>query len=159
MGVRRVFDRASSRSAGFSLPELLAVLALVAIAIAIAIPLVNEQVRIADVRAAADDLAVHLRAARMISVTTHAPIKFTVLVDPDNKFNYPSTDGIQRWYPMPARVRITAASVNKIEFQSNGSVVAAGAIVLESLVSGSTERWTASVSMMGMPTLVHERVN
>ncbi len=158
MGVRRSFDRASSRSAGFSLPELLAVLALVAIAIAIAIPLVNEQVRIADLRAAADDFAVHLRAARMISVTKHTAIDFEVVSGNMFRYGVPP-DGPWKEINTPPRVQIAPASDRSITFKANGSVVAAGTFVLESLVSGSTERWTASVSTMGMPTLVHERVN
>src|SRR5258705_11847839 len=102
-----------SREIGFSLPELLAVMAMIAIALAIGIPIVNEQVRIAEVRAAADDLALHLRAARMISVTKHKPITFKINVDPDNEFEYVripartvETDTLKRVF-MPDGVRIT----------------------------------------------------
>jgi prepilin-type N-terminal cleavage/methylation domain-containing protein len=151
-------DRASRCTRGFSLPELLAVLALFAIAIAIGIPLVNEQVRMAEVRAAAADLAVELRAARMSSVTRHTTIKFTVDVD-ENYFTYLGNNGQYRKITMPGRVRIAPASDRVINFKENGSVAFASSIILESDVSGSLERWTANVTTMGMPTLVHERVN
>jgi len=144
---------------GFSLPELLAVMALLGIAIAIGIPIVNEQVRIAEVRAAADDLALHLRAARMISVTQHRPIEFKVFVDPDNAFEYERTKDKAKRYWTPERVKIAATSDHSILFKQNGSVDVASSIILESQVSGATERWTATVSTMGMATLVHERVN
>ena len=121
---------------GFSLPELLAVLAMIAIAIAIGIPLVNEQVRIAEIRAAADDLALHLRAARMMSVTQHRTVKFRVYVEPDNKFKYEKFEDKWKEVVLPDRVRIVAASDRLINFKQNGSVDVASSIILESTVSG-----------------------
>jgi len=145
--------------AGFSLPELLAVVALIAIAIAIGIPLVNEQVRIAEVRAAADDLVLHLRAARMISVAQHRTVVFKVNVDPTNNFSYEVTKDRWRTFRTPERVRIASPSDSSIQFRENGSVDIASSIILESDVSGARERWTAVVNTMGSTRLVHERVN
>ena len=147
------------REKGFSLSELLAVVALIGIAIAIGIPIVNEQVRIAEVRAVADDLALHLRAARTIAVTKHATIPFTIYVDPDNKFTYEGSDGLDKEIKMPGRVRIAPASSRLINFKRNGSVDAASSIILESDVSGAREVWTATVSASGLTRLSHERVN
>ena len=132
---------------------------MVAIAIAIGIPIVNEQVRIAEVRAAADDLALHLRAARMISVTQHRTVPFKVYVDPDNKFEYERFTLKWRKVFMPGRVRIAPASDRLINFKENGSVEAASSIILELDVSGARERWTASVNTVGLTTLAHARVN
>ena len=159
MSRRRPKDGISDRRSGFSLPELLAVMALVGIAIAIGIPIVNEQVRIAEVRAAADDLAMHLRAARMISVTKRKPITFTVRADPDNYFSYEGNNGKDRTIYTPERVKIASGSDPSILFRQNGSVDVASSIILESHVSGAWERWTATVNSMGLATLVHERVN
>ena len=132
---------------------------MVAIAIAVGIPIVNEQVRIAEVRAAADDLALHLRAARMISVTKHKTITFTVSVDPTSTFEYEGLNGKPKLVAMPARVRIAPASDRVINFKGNGSVDVASTIFLESDVSGARERWTASVNSVGLTTLLHARVN
>ncbi len=132
---------------------------MVGIAIAIGIPLVNEQVRIAEVRAAADDLALHLRAARMISVTKHKTVRFTVYVDPTNGFEYEGLNGKLKQVGMPGRVRIAAASDRSIDFKRNGSVEAASSIILESDVSGACERWTATVNTVGLTTLAHERAH
>ena len=159
MSVRRPMNWDSGRARGFSLPELLAVLALLAIAIAIGIPIVNEQVRIAEVRSAADELALHLRAARMIAVTQRKTITFTVNVDPENSFYYDGNDGKRKEFFTPDRVTISAASDRSILFKRNGSVDAASSVILESVVSGARERWTATVNTMGLATLVHERVN
>ncbi len=152
--------RAGNRS-GFSLPELLAVLALLAIALAVGVPLVNEQIRIAEVRGAADNLAVNLRAARMISVSKHTPIKFTIDWDADRSLwvlNYNGTDGKARSIALPERVTVTPESDRLVTFQQNGSVSAPASIVLESVVPGARERWTATVSSMGIATLQHERL-
>jgi prepilin-type N-terminal cleavage/methylation domain-containing protein len=151
--------RAARRNRGFSLSELLAVVALIGIAIAIGIPIVNEQVRMAEVRAVADDLALHLRAARTIAVTKHTTITFAIDVDPINRFRYNGNDGVEKEIKMPGRVRIASASAPSINFKRNGSVDAASSIILESDVSGARERWTANVSAAGLTTLVHERVN
>jgi len=132
---------------------------MVAIAIAIGIPIVNEQVRIAEVRAAADDLALHLRAARMISVTQHRTVPFKVYVDPDNKFEYERFTLKWKQVFMPGRVRIAPASDRLINFKKNGSVEAASSVILESDVSGARERWTVSVNTVGLTTLAHVRVN
>lgn len=150
---------ATLNAGGFSLPELLAVLAMIGIAIAIGVPLVNEQVRIAEVRAAADDLAMHLRAARMISVTKHKTIPFTIFVDPTSRFEYEGMNGKTKQVVMPGRVRIDPASDRLINFKRNGSVDVASTIILESDVSGARERWTASVNSVGVTTLSHARVN
>jgi len=152
-------DRVSGRTLGFSLPELLAVMALLGIAIAIGIPIVNEQVRIAEVRATADELALHLRAARMIAVTQRKTIIFTVNVDPDNSFSYEGNDGKLKTISAPERVKISDASDRSILFKRNGSVDAASSVILESVISGARERWTATVNTVGLATLVHERVN
>jgi prepilin-type N-terminal cleavage/methylation domain-containing protein len=151
--------RAARRDRGFSLSELLAVVALIGIAIAIGIPIVNEQVRIAEVRAVADDLALHLRAARTIAVSKHKTITFTVNADPPYSFTYEGNDGSLKEIKMPGRVRIAPASTRSINFKRNGSVDLAASVILESDVSGAQERWTATVSTAGLTKLVHERVN
>jgi prepilin-type N-terminal cleavage/methylation domain-containing protein len=149
----------AGRDHGFSLAELLAVMALIGIAIGIGIPIINEQVRIAEVRSAADELVLHLRAARMISVTKHKSIEFKVKVDPTNTLEYEGLKDPRKFVPMPVRVRISPASDRSIIFKKNGSVEVASSIILEADVSGARERWTASVNSMGVATLAHERVN
>jgi prepilin-type N-terminal cleavage/methylation domain-containing protein len=159
LGDRGKEHRGVRRASGFSLPELLAVFALIAIVIAIGIPIVNEQIRIAEVRAVADDLVLHLRAARVLSVTKHKTITFTIFVDPTNKFKYEGNDGKDRTFETPSRVRIAPASDHTIDFKDNGSVSVPSTVIIESDVSGSCERWTATVSTMGLTKLAHERVN
>jgi hypothetical protein len=112
-------------------------------------------VRIAEVRAAADDLALHLRAARSIAVTGHTTIPFTVEVDPVDLFKYIGSDGNDKEIDA-RRVRIAPASARSINFKERPVDVAS--IILESTSpaprSGGPCRNTA-----GLTKLDHERRN
>jgi Tfp pilus assembly protein FimT len=143
--------------------EMLAVLAIMGITLAIGVPIVNEQIRIADVRGAADNLAVNLRAARMIAVAQHKAITVTVnnetVAAPNtNTVTYLGTTSTLRTVTMPRQVNIKSSSAASIQFNSDGSAAAASTITTESVVSNATERWTLSVNTSGMVSVVHVRV-
>jgi prepilin-type N-terminal cleavage/methylation domain-containing protein len=145
------------REAGFSLPEMLAVVALIGISIAIAIPLVNEQVRIAEIRGCADQAGLDMRAARMIAVSKHKNIVVTVNADPANSYSYERTDGSTRTITMPNRVKITTGSSASVTFKTDGSTAAAGTVIFQSAVSTKTEQWTMTVNTLGLTDLAHSR--
>ena len=151
---RRIGDR---REAGFSLPEMLAVLALIGISIAIAIPLINEQVRIAEIRGCADQAGLDMRAARMIAVSKRKTIVMTINADPVNSYSYERTDGSTRTITMPSRVKITSGSSATVTFKSDGSTAAAGTVIFQSQVSTQTEQWTMTVNTLGLTDLAHSR--
>lgn len=156
---RRMERSAKTRAqTGFSLPELLVVLAIIGAIVAISIPLVNEQVRIAELRSVSDQLAVHLRAARMLAVTTHQNVDVTVSPDPTNEFSYPDSNGQTRVVKMPGRVKIKTGSTTTITFHSDGSSAASSTITTESVVSTATERWILNVNTVGMVSISHVRV-
>jgi prepilin-type N-terminal cleavage/methylation domain-containing protein len=146
---------------GFSLVEMLIVIAFIAIAVGVGIPLINEQVRIAEVRAAADEIATHLRAARMLAVSQRRDVEVVVTTDPGNKISYKvavvPTD-VVREMAMPNRVKIVSGSTTSIVFHSDGSTGAASTVTTESAVSTKTERWTLTVNIMGMVSVAHTRV-
>jgi prepilin-type N-terminal cleavage/methylation domain-containing protein len=146
------------KSRGFSLAELLVVLALIGIITAMGIPLVSEQLRIAEARTAADELGVHLRAARMIAVSHHKDIVVTVSADPVNTLSYEGTNGETREIKMPGRVKIKAGSTATITFHSDGSSGASSTVTAESVVSNATERWTLTVSTVGLVSVAHVRI-
>jgi len=147
-----------TKSRGFSLAELLVVLALIGIITAMGIPFVNEQLRIAEVRSAADELGVHLRAARMIAVSHHKDIVVTVSADPANTVSYEGTEGDTRTITMPGRVKIKSGSTATITFHSDGSSGASSTVTAESAVSNATERWTLTVSTVGLVSVAHVRI-
>ena len=143
---------------GFSLPELLVVLAIIGAFVVMAIPLVNEQIRIAELRSVSDELAVHLRAARMIAVSHHKDIVVTVSADPTNTLSYSDTDNQTRTIKMPGKVKIKTGSAVSITFHSDGSSGASSTITTESTVSTAIERWILTVNTVGMVSISHVRV-
>jgi prepilin-type N-terminal cleavage/methylation domain-containing protein len=162
---RKAYTRKSTGQAGFSLAEMLGVLALIGIVVAIGIPLINEQVRIADIRSAADQMGVHMRAARMIAVAQHRNVDVNVTVDPTNTYSYcavnptPSCPSSQlRTIKMPGTAKLIAGSAGTITFHSDGSSGAPSTVTIESLVSTKTERWTLTVNTLGMVSIAHTRV-
>jgi prepilin-type N-terminal cleavage/methylation domain-containing protein len=144
--------------AGFSLVELLVVIAIIGAIVAMGIPLVNEQLRIAEVRAITDEIAVHLRAARMIAVSKHKDIVVTVNADPTNNITYEGTNGDTRTITMPGRVKIKSGSSASITFHSDGSSGVTSTLTTESAVSSATDRWTLTINTVGMITVSHVRI-
>lgn len=145
------------RSRGITLPELLVVVSIIALAVAIAIPVISEAVRSAKVRSAADQFTVSIMAARMIAVTRQAPVSITVAVDPGNYFEYPDRSGEMRRYEMPSGVRIVS-STNPITFRMNGGVDGGATTRIEADMGGSTvEIWEIDTSIMGVARVTHWR--
>ena len=156
-GHRRRWGAAVDRR-GFSLPELLAVLAIAGLALAVAIPLIAEQVRQAKVRTAADQLSTSLKAARMIAVSKRKVIDVAVAVAPSNSYSYEGTDGKTRTIAMPDGVRIVS-STTPIRFKLDGSLPAQATTVLEAdLTGGAKERWTITTSVLGVSKVTRARV-
>jgi prepilin-type N-terminal cleavage/methylation domain-containing protein len=144
---------------GFTIAELLVVLAIIGIAVAVGIPLANEQVRQAKVRAAADQLAMDIKAARMIAVSTRDVLDLVVMPQPDNYYEYTDNQGKLRHIDMPTGVRITSSD-SPITFRLNGSLDAATTTVIEiDLTVGVIERWTISTNILGVSTTQRERVS
>ena len=146
-------------AAGFSLPEMLVVLAVLGIGVAIMFPLVGEQIRQAQVRTAADQLAVDLKAARMIAISTRAPRSVTIEVDPDNRYEYTDGRGVLRRIELPGSVRIVS-SPSTVTFRIDGSIAAAASTVLEvALTADVTERWTLDTNVLGVTRTTRQRIS
>lgn len=145
---------------GFSLSEMLIVVAIVGLAVAIVVPLTAETVRRTKVQFAADEFATHLKAARMIAVSKHRSIEFKVYPDPANTYSYPATNGVERTYTLPSGVRIVSpTSETHVVFQMNGSLAAAATQVLEANLTGTAkERFTITTSILGVSTTTRTRV-
>ncbi len=146
------------RQDGFTLPELLVVLALLGLALAVTVPLTAEAVRAAKVRTAADQFASDLRAARMVAVTKRQPVQVTVAADPTNRYTFPDVSGTVRTVILPSGVRIVS-STSPITFQQNGSVTAPATTVFEASLDGTTvERWTVTTTLVGVPKTQRQRL-
>jgi prepilin-type N-terminal cleavage/methylation domain-containing protein len=153
--------RSERTSRGFSLAELLVVVAILGLAVAIAVPLVAEQVRQGASRGAADQFAADLKAARMCAIAKRPAggLPFTVYPHPTNAYEYTDGRGRLRRVALPSGVRIVS-STTPITFRADGSLASSATTVIEAtLTGGAIDRWTITTSVLGIPTVVHERVN
>ena len=154
---RRELDPRGSR--GVSLSELLVVMAILGIAVAIGVPIAAQQMRMAKIRGAADQLAMNIRAARMIAVSTRADVDMTIDTQPTNGYEYTDNKGKLRRIEMPDGVRITSSD-SPLTFHLNGSLDNAATTILEIDVSSSlTERWTISTTILGVSKTEYERIS
>jgi prepilin-type N-terminal cleavage/methylation domain-containing protein len=152
-------DTRGSKRNGFSLPEMLVVLAILGLAIAVGIPLVSEQVRLAKIRGAADQFSGDIRAARMIAVSKRATVNLVVYPNPTNRYEIPRTDGTLRSMQLPSGVRITSpVATMTIAFLANGAASETTTVFEADVSGGVKERWTVTTSMMGVPTTTHQRL-
>lgn len=152
-------ESGASGSRGVSMSELLVVLAILGIAVAIGIPLVNQQIRMAKIRGAADQLAMDIKAARMIAVSTRSDVDLTINAQPSNFYEYTDNQGKTRRIEMPEGVRITSTT-SPMTFHLNGSLNSPATTVLEiDLGSNLTERWTISTTILGVSKTEFERIS
>jgi prepilin-type N-terminal cleavage/methylation domain-containing protein len=155
--MRRINWIGSRRIGGVTLPELLVVVSIIALAVTIAIPVISEAVRSARVHTATDQLSVSLMAARMLAVTKQSPVEFRVAVAPENYFEYLDRNDRPRKYEMPTGVQISS-STDPITFRADGSVDGGARTTIETISGGEAgERWEIEVSILGITTVTHRR--
>lgn len=137
-------------SRGITLPELLVVLAIIALAVTVAVPIISGAIQSARTRTAIDQFAVSLMAVRMLAVTQQAEVSLSVAADPENYYEYPDRHGSTQRFEMPDGVRIVS-STDPIAFQPNGMVDGGARTVFEARRSGTpTETWEIETSILGV---------
>jgi prepilin-type N-terminal cleavage/methylation domain-containing protein len=147
-------------SNGFSLPELIVVVAIVGLSVAVAIPLISREIQKAQIRGAVDQFASNLRAARMIAVSTHRPVDVRVFVAPGNYYLYKDAREKERRITMPEGIAIVWCEPDTLVFRSDGSVMPDGGETRfeARTAQGAVERWTVKTSVLGIPKTTHEQV-
>jgi prepilin-type N-terminal cleavage/methylation domain-containing protein len=156
--------RHASRDRGFSLTEILVVLALAGLAIAITVPLVAENVNQARIRSAADQFSVDLRAARMIAVSKRATPFLDVSVQPDpvNRYSFVNGRGETRTVQLPTGVRIiTPSTAYTVRYLRDGSVSGGGntTVLRVQLSAGAQEEWRVLTNAMGVTRTTRTRIS
>ena len=155
--------RHGSKSSGFSLTEILIVVAIVGLAVAIAIPLVAENVNQARIRTAADQFSVDLRAARMIAVSKRATPFLDVSVQPDpvNRYSFVNGRGETRVVQLPKGVRIITPTTDyTVRYLRDGSVTGGGntTVLRVQLSKGAEEEWRVITNAMGVTRTTRTRI-
>jgi prepilin-type N-terminal cleavage/methylation domain-containing protein len=153
----------ASRDRGFSLPEVLIVLAIIGLAVAISVPLVSEMVNQARIRTAADQFSVDLRAARMIAVSKRATPYLDVSVQPDpvNRYTFANGRGETRVVQFPKGVRVITPSTDyTVRYLRDGSVSGGGntTVLRVQLSGGHEEEWRVITNAMGVTRTTRTRI-
>jgi prepilin-type N-terminal cleavage/methylation domain-containing protein len=139
--------------AGFSIVEMLAVLALMGIFITFAGPAFTESYRAYKVRSASQELSVALRAVRQVAVSTRSASN--LLVDTSaGTYSWTDAKGKTRSWVLPTGVAFVSATPSTITFVTNGTVSTGSAsIVLQGTVNGDrADRWTLNLNTVGQVT-------
>ncbi len=145
---------ASKRNqSGFSIVEMLLVLAIMGIFITFAGPAFTQAYRAYKVRSTATELTIALRAVRQVAVSTRAAS--SLVVDTANR-NYAWTDakGKTRTWVLPDGVDFVTVNPATITFATNGTVATGSAtLALQGTVaSGRADRWTLDLNTVGRVT-------
>ena len=144
---------------GVSLPEVLVVVAILALGILVTVPLVAERILAARIRGAAGQYVVSLRAARMVAVSHNVEVDVIVEPLPANRYRYEDSNGRERTVEMPSGVEI-ASSDSPIRFMPNGSIhanAAAETVLRAEIGGGMLDVYTVTTSVHGIPTVGHHR--
>lgn len=148
---------------GFSITEILTVLAIIAILLLVTLPALGERLRGMKARTVANDLVADLRAARHTAITKRQSVNFTVRDEgdtPPNQYTYTNAKNVVRTVDMPNRVRITAAPAAAMVFKQNGALNGgAETIVIKTQINESrADQYTVSVSVVGSVTVDYASV-
>ena len=149
---KRILRTIPSRSpeAGFSLPEMLLVIAIMAIFITFAGPAFTQSYRAYKVRSASQELTLALRAVRQVAVSTRAASSLIVDTGAGN-YTWTDVKGKPRTWALPVGVSFVSAAPSTITFATNGTVSTGSAtLVLQGTVDfDRADRWTLDLNTVG----------
>lgn len=144
---------------GFSLTELLVVIAFMGMFITFAGPAFNESFRAYKVRSAALELTDALRAARQVAVSTRVATSLAVDTAAGS-YSWTDSKGRLRSVTLPVPVRFVTASPATITFTTNGTVTTGAATLsLQNTVNSTrADRWTLVLNTVGRVTSSYSQV-
>lgn len=141
---------------GYSLPELLIVIALIGLFVLFGGPALNEAFRSYKVRAVANNLTIDIKALRYNAVANRTPRTMTLNnqnhATAPNQYFYTNAKGSPITVRIEGGVNIESASAATITFNINGSTGVGGAqvVVLSTMINDSrSDRYTISVTPTG----------
>ncbi|HYS06575.1 MAG TPA: GspH/FimT family pseudopilin [Candidatus Dormibacteraeota bacterium] len=140
---------------GYSLPELLIVIALIGLFVLFGGPAMADAFRAYKVRSVANNVTTDLRALRYNAVSTRTPRTMTInntVSAPANQYAYTNFKGDPITVLIEPGVSIETTSAASITFNINGSTGATGnqTVSLSMFISGSrNDRYTITITPSG----------
>jgi len=155
MTIERGSERTNRRTEGYSLSELLAVIALLGLFILFGGPAMADAFRAYKVRSSADIVATDVRAMRYSAVGQRSPRTMTINSQGSgtnaNSYSFVNAVGTTITRRMDG-VNIEDASADTLSFSTTGATGSAGTevIILSMTINGSRgDRYTISISPSG----------
>ena len=144
---------------GFSITEMLTVLALAALMITFVGPAFAESYRAYKVRSATLELTDALRAARQVAVSTRLATSLTIDTAAGS-YAWTDSKGRLRTIVLPSPVQFVTANPATITFTTNGTVTTGAAtIALKNMVSAQVaHQWTIDLNTVGKITTLKSEV-
>ena len=162
MTTERGKDRTMRSQAGYSLPELLTVIALMGLFILVGGPAMADAFRAYKVRAAADILATDVRAMRYSAVGQRSPRSMTISSQGagsnPNTYTFVNATGSTITRQVEHGVNIEDASADTLGFGITGATGSTGTeVLIVSMTINDTrgDRYTISVSPSGTVTAAY----
>ncbi len=153
---------AARRQRGVTLPELLVVVTIIAMAVLVAVPTITDTIRTARLRSAARSMEATFRAARIVAVTQRTDMTVEVRTGPaaptppgptENQYTFTDLRGLPRTERMPSGIRIVS-STSPIVFRPNGTLDAEASTVLEVQTRQGLATWEIRTSRMGVTRVI-----
>ncbi len=148
--------RRAGSAEGYSLPELLIVIALIGLFVLFGGPAMADAYKAYKVRSVANNLSIDLRAMRYNAVSTRSPRTMTINNQADatapNQYSYTNYKGDPITMRIEPGVNIETSSAASVSFTINGSTGVSGSqtVSVSMFISGSrNDRYTISVSPTG----------
>lgn len=152
----------SPQQRGVTLPELLVVVTIIALAVMVAVPTITDTIRAARLRTATRSLEATFRAARIVAVTQRRDVSVEVRPGPtppmppgptENQYTFTDLRGLPRTQTMPPGIRIVS-STSPIVFRPNGTIDAEAITVLEVQTRQGLKTWEVRTSRMGVTRVI-----
>ena len=147
--------RKTGHETGYSLPELLVVIALIGLFVVFGGPALADAFRVYKVRSVANDVVNNLRALRYNAVSTHTPrtmtINNTANASP-NQYTYVNYKGDPITVRIEPGVALETTSAASITFNINGAtgVTSTQTVSVSMFISGTrNDRYTITVTPTG----------
>ena len=144
------------RDAGFSLSELLTVVALMALMILFAGPAFSEAFKAYKVRSVANEMTLDLRALRYNAVANRTTATMTLNnqshATAPNQYTFVNSKGTPVTVRLQSGVNLETASAATVSFNNNGSTGVAGnlsAVVSMPINDARGDRYTVSITPSG----------